>query len=64
MMHSVMRVLGAVLFVAGAACAALAIRASFERARGAAALFGLAAPVAVLVTIAGLVLLFVPGFFG
>lgn len=64
MMQSVMRVVGAVLFVGGAVGAALAIRASFERARGPAALYGLLAPLAVLAAIAGLVLIFVPGFFG
>jgi hypothetical protein len=59
-----MRVLGAVLFLAGAIAAGTAIRASFEKSRGVAALFGLAAPVAVLVALLGLVLLFVPGFLG
>ena len=64
MLQSVMRVIGALMFLAGAAGTGMVIRASFERARGAAALYGLAAPVAVLVAVAGLVLLFVPGFFG
>jgi hypothetical protein len=64
MLLCVMRVLGGLLFVLGAVGAGMALRASFERTRGAAALLGLAAPLAVLVAIAGLVLVFVPGFFG
>lgn len=64
MLPRVMRVLGALLFLAGSAAAGVAIRASFERSRAASALAALAAPVAVLVAIVGLVLAFVPGFLG
>lgn len=60
----VMRAIGAMLFLAGSVGAGLALRASFEKARGVAALFGLLAPLAVLVALLGLVLLFVPGFLG
>ncbi len=59
-----MRILGLVMFLAGAAATAAALAASFERKGAVAALAGLAAPVAVLVALCGALLMFVPGFFG
>jgi hypothetical protein len=58
-----MRLLGVLLFLLGSAGAAAAIAASFERPRGVAALYGLLAPIAVLVALTGALLLFVPDFF-
>lgn len=59
-----MRGLGILLFCAGAAATALATVAAFERRRPMDLVFALAAPIAVLVAVLGLVLAFVPGFFG
>jgi hypothetical protein len=64
MLPRVMRVVGALLFLAGAAAAGVAIRATFERSRGASAAAALGAPVAVVIAIVGLVLAFVPRFMG
>ena len=59
-----LRVLGAVLFLVGAAGSMAAIHGSFSRPRPIAALLGLAAPVAVLLALTGALLVFVPDFFG
>ena len=59
-----MRVLGALLFIAGVAATTAAVRASFSRRRPLDVAFGLLAPVALAVAFAGAVLLFVPGFLG
>jgi hypothetical protein len=57
-----MRILGALMFVIGGAGTAAAMRASFSPHRGAAALFGLLAPVMLLVALLGALLVFVPDF--
>jgi hypothetical protein len=59
-----MRVIGAILFLAGSAGTGLAVRSSFEGATGRRAAAGLLAPIGVLVAAAGALLLFVPDFFG
>lgn len=58
------RILGAALFVLGAAAAAYSIRAVFHRRRPADVAFAALAPLAVLIALTGLLLVFVPGFFG
>jgi hypothetical protein len=58
------RVIGVLMFLAGAAGAVLAIRIAFSRRRPLDLLGGLSAPVAVVVAILGLLLVLVPGFFG
>lgn len=58
------RVLGALLFLAASAGTAYAIRAACDRARPADVLFAIAAPVAALLALVGLLLVFVPDFFG
>lgn len=57
------RVLGALVFLAGCAGTGYATFATFERKRPADVAFGALAPVALLVALTGLLLLFVPGFF-
>jgi len=59
-----MSIVGLLVFVVGGAASGLLLRLSVEapRLRGAAA--GLAAPVMVVIALAGAILLFVPGFFG
>jgi len=59
-----MRILGLVMFLTGSAATAWTVGASFARAKGKAALFGLLVPVAVLLALTGALLIFVPGFFG
>ena len=59
-----MRILGVLLVLAGSAGTAFAIRESFARPRAVGAVFGLLAPVAVVVALVGALLVFVPGFFG
>lgn len=58
-----MRLVGVIAFFVGAAATTFAVRASFERSRPIAALAGLAAPIGVLVALAGALLIFVPDFF-
>ena len=58
------RYLGVLIYVAGAAATAYATWAAFHRDRPRDLLFALAAPVALLVALLGLVLVFVPGFLG
>jgi hypothetical protein len=52
------------LFVLGGGGTAFATWASYQRSRPQDVLFSLLAPVALLVALAGLLLAFVPGFFG
>jgi hypothetical protein len=61
-----MRIMGVLLFLAGSAATAFTIRASFasERRRAVDVVLALASPVAVLVALLGLLLVFVPGFLG
>ena len=58
------RVIGALLFLLGGAGTAYSTWATYHRGRPQDVLFGIAAPVALLVGLVGLLLLFVPGFFG
>lgn len=58
-----MRILGLVMFLTGSAVTAWSVSGSFARPKGKAALFGLLTPVAVLLALAGALLIFVPGFF-
>lgn len=57
-----MRILGALMFLIGCAGTAYSVRASFAPSRGRAAIFGLAAPVFVLLALLGGLLVFVPDF--
>jgi len=59
-----MSIVGLLVFIVAGAASGWLVRLSVEQpgVRGAAA--GLAAPVAVLIALAGAILLFVPGFFG
>ncbi len=59
-----MRIVGVLLFLAGAAATAWTVAASFDRPRPVGALFGLVAPLCVLAALVGALLVFVPGFFG
>lgn len=59
-----MRFLGVILFLLGGAGTAFATWASYTYKRPADVVFGLLAPVALLVMLTGLLLAFVPGFFG
>ena len=59
-----MRFLGIVMLVLGAFAAVRCTRGIFEEKRPRDVGFALLAPVAVVVAIAGALLLFVPGFFG
>ena len=59
-----MRILGAILLLAGAAGTAYAIWAVFHRSRPADVAFAVAAPLAALLALTGLLLVFVPDFFG
>jgi hypothetical protein len=63
-MVGTVRVLGALLFVAGAAGTAYATWATYTHRRPVDVMFAVLAPVAALVALTGLVLAFVPGFFG
>ena len=59
-----MRALGALLFLAASAGTGYAIRAAYQRSRPADVLFAIVAPIAALVALIGLLLVFVPDFFG
>ena len=59
-----MQLLGALLFALGSAGTAYATWATFHRKRPVDVAFAVVAPVAVAVAVIGLVLVFVPGFFG
>ena len=61
---SAVRILGVILLLAGSAGTAYATWAIFHRGRPADVAFAVAAPVAALIALAGLVLAFVPGFLG
>jgi hypothetical protein len=58
------RVLGALLFLAASAGTGYAIRAAFHRSRPADVAFAILAPIAALLALIGLLLVFVPDFFG
>ena len=59
-----MRVFGVLLFLAGSGATAYATWAVFQRSRPADVVFAVAAPLAALLALTGLLLVFVPGFFG
>lgn len=59
-----MQVLGTLLFMAGAAATAYSVRAVYRRSRPADVVFAVAAPLAALAALTGLLLMFVPDFFG
>ncbi|WP_428261787.1 hypothetical protein [Haliangium sp.] len=59
-----MRALGLLLFVLGGAGTAFAVWATYHHGRPRDLLFAALAPAAMLLALAGLVLVFVPGFFG
>lgn len=59
-----MRALGALLFLAASAGTGYAIREAYQRSRPADVLFAILAPLAALVALIGLLLVFVPDFFG
>lgn len=59
-----MRVVGALLFLAASAGTGYAVRAAYQKSRPADVLFALAAPVAAVIALVGLLLVFVPDFFG
>ena len=59
-----LRLLGVLLFLAGGGAAGYSTWASYTRSRPRDVLFALLAPLALLVTLLGLVLIFVPGFVG
>jgi hypothetical protein len=58
-----LRIVGLLLFFAGAAATAWAVRGSFADRQPRAALLGLLCTVTVLLALAGLLLVFVPDFF-
>jgi hypothetical protein len=58
------RVLGVLIFVLGGAGTALATWAAYHQRRPKDVLFAVLAPLAMLVALVGLLLIFVPGFFG
>jgi hypothetical protein len=58
------RIVGALLFLLGGAGTAYATWATYQETRPKDVLFALAAPLAFLVALVGLLLVFVPGFFG
>ena len=58
------RVVGALLFLAASAGTGYAVRAAYQKSRPADVLFALAAPVAAVIALVGLLLVFVPDFFG
>lgn len=59
-----MRILGVLMFVLGGAGTAYATWASYNRKRPLDVVFAAAAPVALILALSGLILAFVPGFFG
>jgi hypothetical protein len=58
------RILGALLFVVGGAGTAYTTWAVYQHSRPKDVLLAVAAPTAFLVALVGLLLVFVPGFFG
>ena len=58
------RFVGALVFALASAWTVYSTWAMYHRSRPADVLFALAAPVAALIALAGLLLVFVPGFFG
>ena len=60
----IVRAFGVLLFLAASAGTGYAIRAAFQRSRPADVVFAVLAPIAALVALIGLLLVFVPDFFG
>ena len=58
-----MRVLGALLFAVGAVATAYSVRGAFGGRRPRDLAFAIAAPLAFIIGLVGLLLVFVPGFF-
>ncbi len=58
------RVLGVLLFLLGCAATAYCTSATYRKDRPQDVLFGVLAPISLLIALTGLVLMFVPGFFG
>lgn len=58
-----MRFLGGLLFLLGGAATAYATWATYNRPRPKDVVFAVGAPLAMLVALTGLLLIFVPGFF-
>ncbi len=58
-----MRILGVILFILGGGGTALATWSVYQQRRPRDILFALAAPLAMVVALLGLLLVFVPGFF-
>jgi hypothetical protein len=58
------RILGLLLFAVASAATVYSARAMYEHTRQSRALFALLAPIAALIALAGLLLVFVPDFFG
>lgn len=59
-----MRFLGVLLFLAGGGGTGYATWATYNRSRPLDVVFALLAPLALIAALVGLVLIFVPGFFG
>ena len=59
-----MRILGLLLFLLASAGTVYSTRAMYARNRPADLLFAVLAPVAAIIALAGLLLVFVPAFFG
>lgn len=59
-----MRVLGVLLFLGGCAATAVCVAQAYAQGRPRDLLFALLAPIAALLAITGLILAFVPRFFG
>jgi hypothetical protein len=58
------RLLGVLMFLFGGAGTAYSVWATYQRKRPRDVLFAVLAPLAMLVALVGLLLAFVPGFFG
>ncbi len=59
-----MRVLGVFMFLFGCTATAYSVWATYHRKRPRDVLFAVLAPLVMLVALVGLLLVFVPGFFG
>jgi len=58
------RILGLLLFLLASAGTVYSVWAMYDRNRPADVLYAVAAPIAAIIALAGLLLVFVPGFFG
>ena len=61
---TVVRILGALLFLSGCAATVFSVTQAFSSGRPRDLLFSVLAPIAAIVAVLGLILAFVPGFFG